>query len=261
MTAATTLYAKWTASTYKVTLETNGGTVNNGNVTEYTYGEGATLPTDVTRAGYAFAGWYEDRTFTGNAVTAIGATETGDKTYYAKWLSSDAGITSVSVSGTTGTVNGSQISVVLPATTASLPTDSTEVSITPADHNAKVSNLATTDNGSTWTFAVTAEDGTTTASYTINVAIQISGTVAISGTPVCGQALTATYEGNAGSVTWQWYRDGEEISDATGATYTLTVEDVGAVSFTVSATAVRYQPYRLSVPSATDHSLSAPPTP
>ena len=119
MTAATTLYAKWTASTYKVTLEINGGTVNNGNVTEYTYGVGVTLPTDVTRAGYAFAGWYEDSTFTGNAVTAIDATETEDKIYYAKWLSSDAGITSVSVSGTTGMINGSQISVVLPATTAS----------------------------------------------------------------------------------------------------------------------------------------------
>ena len=119
VTAATTLYAKWTASTYKVTLEINGGTVNNGNVTEYTYGVGVTLPTDVTRAGYAFAGWYEDSTFTGNAVTAIDATETEDKIYYAKWLSSDAGITSVSVSGTTGMINGSQISVVLPATTAS----------------------------------------------------------------------------------------------------------------------------------------------
>lgn len=239
VTAATTLYAKWTASTYKVTLETNGGTVNNGNVTEYTYGEGATLPTaeNVTREGYAFAGWYEDSAFTGNAVTAINATETGDKTYYAKWLSTNAGITSVSVSDTTGTVNGGQISVVLPADTKSLPTDSTEVSITLADSNAKVSALATADNGYSWTFTVTAEDGTTTASYTINVAIQISGTVAINGTPVCGQALTATYEGNADNVTYQWYRDDEEISDATDATYTLTVEDVGHQLYVI-ATAV-----------------------
>lgn len=227
VTAATTLYAKWTASTYTVTLETNGGTVNNDNVTKYTYGVGATLPTDVTREGYAFAGWYDNEALSGTWVTAITDTDTGDKTYYAKWLSTNAGITSVSVSGTTGTVNGTQISVVLPAATASLPTDSTEVSITLADRNAQVSALATTDNGSTWTFTVTAEDGTTAASYTINVAVQISGTVAISGTPVCGQALTAAYEGNAGRVTWQWYRDNTEIDGATKTSYTLTVGDVG----------------------------------
>lgn len=237
VTAATTLYAKWTASTYKVTLETNGGTVNNSNVTEYTYGVGATLPTNVTCAGYAFAGWYEDSAFTGNAVTAIDATETGDKTYYAKWLFTNAGITSVLVSGTTGKVNGSQISVVLPADTESLPTDSNKVLITLADRNAKVSDLAATDNGSTWTFTVTAEDGTTTASYTINVAIQISGTVAINGTPVCGQALTATYKGNADNVTYQWYRDNEEISNATSTTYTLTVEDVGHQLYVIATAA------------------------
>ena len=43
----TELTVQWTAPTYAVTLHTNGGTINNGNVTEYTYGVGATLPTDV----------------------------------------------------------------------------------------------------------------------------------------------------------------------------------------------------------------------
>ena len=53
----TELTVQWTAPTYAVTLNTNGGTINNGNVTGYTYGVGATLPTDVTRTGYTFKGW------------------------------------------------------------------------------------------------------------------------------------------------------------------------------------------------------------
>ena len=81
----TTLTVQWTAPTYAVTLHTNGGTINNGNVTEYTYGVGAALPTDVTRTGYTFEGWYDNEGLTGDPVTAIGNTETGNKEYWAKW--------------------------------------------------------------------------------------------------------------------------------------------------------------------------------
>ena len=81
----TALTVQWTAPTYTVTLHANGGTINNGNVTEYTYGVGATLPTDVTRTGYTFKGWYYNENLTGSPVTAIGDTETGNKEYWAKW--------------------------------------------------------------------------------------------------------------------------------------------------------------------------------
>ena len=78
-------WAKWEANAYTVTLNTNGGTINNGNVTEYTYGVGATLPTDVTRTGYTFKGWYDNENLTGSPVTAISGTEMGNKEYWAKW--------------------------------------------------------------------------------------------------------------------------------------------------------------------------------
>ncbi len=81
----TELTVQWTAPTYAVTLHTNGGTINNGNVTEYTYGVGATLPTDVTRTGYTFKGWYDNENLTSSPVTAISNTETGNKEYWAKW--------------------------------------------------------------------------------------------------------------------------------------------------------------------------------
>jgi uncharacterized repeat protein (TIGR02543 family) len=80
-------WAKWEANAYTVTLNTNGGTINNGNVTEYTYGVGATLPTadDMTYTGHTFVGWYDNENLTGSPVTAIGGTETGNKEYWAKW--------------------------------------------------------------------------------------------------------------------------------------------------------------------------------
>ena len=81
----TALTVQWTVPTYTVTLNTNGGTINNGNVTEYTYGVGAALPTDVTRTGYTFKGWYDNEGLTGDPVTAICSTETGNKEYWAKW--------------------------------------------------------------------------------------------------------------------------------------------------------------------------------
>ena len=83
----TELTVQWTAPTYTVTLHTNGGTINSGNVTEYTYGVGATLPAadDMTYTGHTFKGWYDNENLTGSPVTAIGGAETGNKEYWAKW--------------------------------------------------------------------------------------------------------------------------------------------------------------------------------
>ena len=83
----TELTVQWTAPTYTVTLNAGNGTINSGNVTGYTYGVGATLPTadDMTYTGHTFKGWYDNESLTGSPVTAIGDTETGNKEYWAKW--------------------------------------------------------------------------------------------------------------------------------------------------------------------------------
>ena len=84
----TELTVQWTAPTYAVTLHANGGTIADGkDVTGYTYGVGATLPTadDMTYTGHMFKGWYDNESLTGSPVTAIGDTETGNKEYWAKW--------------------------------------------------------------------------------------------------------------------------------------------------------------------------------
>ena len=83
----TELTVQWTAPTYTVTLNAGDGTINSGNVTSYTYGVGATLPTadDMTYTGHTFKGWYNNESLTGSPVTAIGDTEAGNKEYWAKW--------------------------------------------------------------------------------------------------------------------------------------------------------------------------------
>lgn len=76
-----TFWAKWVSGNYKVTLDAQGGTIKDGNVTEYTYYTGAKLPTNVVKDGYSFLGWWDGY----KTATEIGNTEYGDKTYVALW--------------------------------------------------------------------------------------------------------------------------------------------------------------------------------
>lgn len=193
------LYAKWTVCTYTVTFDTNGGTINSGNITEYPYGEGAKLPTDVTRPGYTFGGWYENSNFSGEPVKEISKTDTGNKTYYAKWLSANAGVSSVTVNGVTATLNDTTFTVTLPAG-SSLPT-ADEIQIIPATGADITAGPTTNDGGANWTFTVTAEDGTTTATYTIQVtiALQPTYTVTVSANPAEGGTVSGGGEATEGT--------------------------------------------------------------
>ncbi|MGN0039082.1 MAG: InlB B-repeat-containing protein, partial [Coriobacteriales bacterium] len=91
----------YTRDSYTVTLNSNEGTINSGNVSSYTYGVGATLPTDVTKTGYTFAGWYSDGAFSGDLVTTISTSDAGIKAYWAKWTVNQYTITFESNGGTT----------------------------------------------------------------------------------------------------------------------------------------------------------------
>lgn len=83
-TGAVTLYAKWTAKSYSISYELNGGEHAAGNPTGYTYGEGVDSFAAATKDGYTFEGWYSDAAFT-QKVDAIGTAQTGDVTLHAKF--------------------------------------------------------------------------------------------------------------------------------------------------------------------------------
>ena len=83
-TTNVTYYAHWTATTYVVTLDPNGGNVNptTKNVTyNNTYGD---LPTP-TKTGYTFAGWYTSVNGGTNITSTSQYTTAGVQTLYAHW--------------------------------------------------------------------------------------------------------------------------------------------------------------------------------
>lgn len=93
-----TLYAAWKQvqtppATYIITFHNNGGVIGGHSPStiakgSYTFGVGSTLPDAnlVTREGYIFKGWYDNENFSGDPITRITETDTGDKDLYAKWI-------------------------------------------------------------------------------------------------------------------------------------------------------------------------------
>lgn len=70
--------------TWSITYVTDGGTINGEYPTTYTKGTVTVLPTNVTKSGYTFLGWFTAASG-GVQVKQIEATETGEKTFYARW--------------------------------------------------------------------------------------------------------------------------------------------------------------------------------
>ena len=82
ITAAKTFYAQFTPAEYKITWDLGTGKTE---TTNQTYGETLNLPTEPTRRGYAFLGWFTQETggtqVDGNTVFK----EVASTTYYAHW--------------------------------------------------------------------------------------------------------------------------------------------------------------------------------
>lgn len=76
----------YTRNTYSINLDEVGGSYVDGvtEPTSYIYGTTVTLPDGggITKAGHTFDGWYDT---TGNKVTEITATDTGNKSLTARW--------------------------------------------------------------------------------------------------------------------------------------------------------------------------------
>ena len=78
-----TLYAKWEINKYTVTFDVDGQTDRIPPVS-VEHGNGVSKPTDPTKEGYTFDGWYTDATYT-NKYTLWGDSITRNTTFYARW--------------------------------------------------------------------------------------------------------------------------------------------------------------------------------
>ena len=146
-----TFYAKWLVKSYDVNFETNGGTINSGNIAKYTYGVPANLPTDVTRTGYTFAGWYSDEALTSDRIDAISINEMGEKTFYANWTNNSYAVT---LNPNDGVIRSGNVSSYVYDFAVELPTDVVRVGYTfdgwftnPSYIGSAVQSISATDYG------------------------------------------------------------------------------------------------------------------
>ena len=106
ITTAQTLYAHWTAKTYTVTFNANGGSpsTSSRSVTyDLTYGE---MPTP-TRTGYAFDGWYTAASGGTQITASTKVSITSTQMLYAQWMANKYTVTFNANGGETPTASKS----------------------------------------------------------------------------------------------------------------------------------------------------------
>ncbi|KAK3604987.1 hypothetical protein CHS0354_000652 [Potamilus streckersoni] len=94
-----TLYAKWTASSYTVTFNSNGGSTVANIIAAN--GNKVTKPADPTLAGHAFGGWYKDNNTFASSFNFDTETITANITLFAKWEANSYTVTFNSNEGST----------------------------------------------------------------------------------------------------------------------------------------------------------------
>ena len=242
-----TLYAKWTANKYTVTLNQENATTAGTASVQATYGSAMPSATMPTRNGYDFAGYFDAKSggtkyYNANGSSAKNWDKTAAATLYAQWTAKDITINwdanggSVIPTSSTYTYDGDAIT---------LPTPSYAGHrflgwFTAADGGTQITDVGTTNKPYTtvtyyahWevsivehtvTFAV----GTGSTEYGTLTAATNSGNITSGSNVVEGTSVTFTANPKPGYVVEGWYTDAACTSgghDAGSAKYTTTVND------------------------------------
>ena len=235
-----TFYAKWLVESYGVIFETNGGTINSGNIAKYTYGVPANLPTDVIRTGYTFAGWCSDEALTSERIDAISISDMGEKKFYAKWTNNPYMVT---LNPNEGVIASDNVDSYVYGTAVELPTDIVRVGYTfngwfanPSYLGSQVQAISATDYG----------DKEFWAKWTVNdykVTLNTNGGTITSGeidSYIYGVGATLPTAKNfvkTGATFGGWYAD-EEFSSS--LVVSIPVNEIGDKEFWAKWTDIDY---------------------
>jgi uncharacterized repeat protein (TIGR02543 family) len=171
LTGNVAMHARWTATTYTISYNLNGGTNNGTNPASYTIESPAVTLAVPTYTGYTFGGWYDNNSFTGSAVTTIPAGGTGAKTFHARWLP------------------GASVQIILQA----VPSDPPLTSTTIFEDGAAVFNTGAGYSSYMWYWDGGVISGADSASYTLGANSKAAGVyeLLVIVTTSTGEALSA----------------------------------------------------------------------
>lgn len=225
--------AHWTVEDYKVTLNGNGGS-GGTDLTTYTYGTGISLPTDWTRTGYSFEGWYDTEACDGEKVTEISAADVGDKEYWAKWTDDIAPVIgSLQYSYQAKNlwnwlIGNDSLTVTVPVTEEGSGADEITYTVTPtgaagskktaAIANGKAQVTVSADFKGTITIACTDKAGNTSAGVTVGAGLNAAGIIIEDNAPQIAFLV------NNGAVSAEAYNSAPDI------TVTVTEDKDNAIS-------------------------------
>ena len=164
-TAATTVYARFSAKKYNITYKDQGnvtftGTHATGYPKQHTYGTATDLKT-ASKTGFTFGGWFTNSGCTGSAVTSLGATAyTANITLYAKWTEKPKYTVTISSDGNgTVTPNTAQVGEI-PVSITATPNDGYKFKNWTKTGNVTIANA----NNASTTITATGT-GTVTANF------------------------------------------------------------------------------------------------
>jgi len=249
-----TLYAHWTANTYTVTFNPNGGSVSPTSKTvtyNSTYGD---LPTP-SRTGYTFTGWYTSASGGSQVSASTKVTTTSNHTLYAHWTVNTYTVTfnpnggSVSPTSKTVTYNSTYGDLPTPTRTnytfagwytsasgGSKVTSSTKVT-TASNHTLYAHWTANTytatfiANGSTISYYSI----TSTSSLGISCQIGSNGTCSVTSPTISRSGYTVVGWGTSSYSSYASYSSGATITLSGNVTYyAITAEDVVPPTCTIS---------------------------
>jgi uncharacterized repeat protein (TIGR02543 family) len=202
VTATVTLYAKWTINQYTVTFNSQGGSEVSAQTVNY--GSLVNEPTSPTRTGYVSGGWYKEAACT-NAWNFVTETVSGNVTLYAKWKSSDADLSELSLSE--GSLSPA-FSTTTNTYSVSVPNATTSITVTPtaAEPGALItvngtavvsgstsSAISLNVGSNTVAVVVTAQDGVATKTFAVTVTRAPSNNADLSGLVLSAVTLTPAF--------------------------------------------------------------------